>query len=76
MKTFGVTSNVLAGLVVSIYLLGFAIGPLVVAPMSEMYGRFMVYNVWNVSAPSGTSIVYLLRHRDHLLPINSRNLKR
>lgn len=51
MKTFDVTSNILAGLVVSIYILGFAIGPLIIAPMSEMYGRFMVYNVCNVSEP-------------------------
>lgn len=48
MATFGVTSKVLAGLVVSIYILGFAIGPLIIAPMSELYGRFMVYNVCNV----------------------------
>ncbi|KAL5379049.1 hypothetical protein DPSP01_008684 [Paraphaeosphaeria sporulosa] len=48
MATFGVKSNILAGLVVSIYILGFAIGPLIIAPMSEMYGRFMTYNVCNV----------------------------
>ncbi|KAJ4301187.1 hypothetical protein N0V90_003278 [Kalmusia sp. IMI 367209] len=48
MATFHVTSNILAGLVVSIYILGFAIGPLIIAPMSEQYGRFMVYNVCNV----------------------------
>ncbi|KAF1971369.1 MFS general substrate transporter [Bimuria novae-zelandiae CBS 107.79] len=47
METFGVSSNVLAGLVVSIYILGFAIGPLIIAPMSEMYGRLIVYNVCN-----------------------------
>jgi MFS family permease len=54
METFGVKSNILAGLVVSIYILGFAIGPLIIAPMSEMYGRFTTYNVCNVSKPSGT----------------------
>lgn len=48
METFGVTSNILAGLVVSIYILGFAIGPLIIAPMSEMFGRFAAYNVCNV----------------------------
>ncbi|KAL5444090.1 hypothetical protein PMIN07_010435 [Paraphaeosphaeria minitans] len=48
MATFGVESNILAALVVSIYLLGFAIGPLIIAPLSEMYGRFMIYNVCNV----------------------------
>lgn len=48
MATFGTQSNILAGLVVSIYILGFAIGPLIIAPMSEMYGRFMTYNICNV----------------------------
>lgn len=48
MKSFHETSNLIAGLVVSIYILGFAIGPLVIAPMSELYGRFIVYNVCNV----------------------------
>ena len=47
MATFGVTSNILSALVVSIYLLGFALGPLIIAPASEMYGRFMIYNVCN-----------------------------
>ena len=47
MASFGVTSNILAGLVVSIYILGFAIGPLFIAPMSEMYGRFTTYNICN-----------------------------
>ena len=48
MKTFGATSNITAALVVSIYILGFAIGPLIVAPMSELVGRYQVYNVCNV----------------------------
>ena len=29
-------------------ILGFAFGPLVLAPLSEMYGRVIVYNVCNV----------------------------
>lgn len=32
----------------SVYLLGFAFGPLVVAPLSELYGRAIVYYVYNV----------------------------
>jgi multidrug resistance protein len=35
-------------LVVSIYILGFAIGPLIISPTSEIYGRFPVYVVCNV----------------------------
>jgi hypothetical protein len=45
LATFHESSNVIAGLVVSIYILGFAIGPLIIAPMSELYGRYIVYNV-------------------------------
>lgn len=52
-------SNILAGLVVSIYILGFAIGPLIIAPMSEMYGRFITYNVCNVSEPPVHVFVFL-----------------
>jgi hypothetical protein len=48
MATFGESSNVIAALVVSIYILGFALGPLIIAPASELYGRFVVYNVCNV----------------------------
>lgn len=39
----------LASFVVSVYILGFAFGPMVVAPMSELYGRRPVYHVCNIS---------------------------
>ncbi|KAH7132479.1 major facilitator superfamily domain-containing protein [Dendryphion nanum] len=48
MRAFGTTSNVLASFVVSIYILGFAIGPLIIAPMSELYGRIWIFHVCNV----------------------------
>ncbi|KAK9390133.1 hypothetical protein V1515DRAFT_577712 [Lipomyces mesembrius] len=44
-KAFNSTNSTLASFFVSIYILGFAIGPLVVAPLSEMYGRSIVYKV-------------------------------
>ena len=31
----------------SVYLLGYTFGPLVIAPLSEIYGRAIVYNVCN-----------------------------
>jgi len=34
--------------VVSVYILGYAAGPLIVAPCSEIYGRLPVYHVTNV----------------------------
>jgi multidrug resistance protein len=48
MADFGVHSDVLASFVVSIYVLGFAIGPLIIAPLSELYGRQIPYNCANV----------------------------
>ncbi|KAI0426234.1 major facilitator superfamily domain-containing protein [Xylaria sp. FL1042] len=38
----------LATFVVSVFVLGFAFGPLVIAPLSELYGRTIVYNGCNV----------------------------
>jgi MFS family permease len=45
---FHSTSITLASFVVSIYVLGYCIGPLFVAPLPEMYGRAPVYHVSNV----------------------------
>lgn len=33
---------------VSIYLIGYSFGPLVFAPLSELYGRLIIYHVTNV----------------------------
>ncbi|KAF9872388.1 polyamine transporter 3 [Colletotrichum karsti] len=44
---FNTNSPMVATFVVSIYFLGFAFGPLVVAPLSEIYGRVYVYHVGN-----------------------------
>lgn len=38
-RDFGITSSVLAAFTVSIYLVGFGIGPLVISPLSEVYVR-------------------------------------
>jgi MFS family permease len=45
MTEFGVTSRPLATLGLTTYLLGLAAGSVVVAPMSELYGRRVVYLV-------------------------------
>lgn len=42
-----ITNMTLATLAVSIYLLGFALGPLVISSLSEMYGRLIVYHICN-----------------------------
>ncbi|KEF57997.1 uncharacterized protein A1O9_05920 [Exophiala aquamarina CBS 119918] len=48
MRDFHTTSSILGSFITSIYLLGYAFGPLVLAPVSELYGRSIVYNVCNV----------------------------
>jgi multidrug resistance protein len=48
LHTFNETSNNIATFVVSVYILGFAIGPLIIAPLSELYGRIKLYNVCNL----------------------------
>ncbi|KAH8819879.1 MFS transporter [Xylogone sp. PMI_703] len=44
LSEFNTTSNILASLVVSIYILGYVVGPLILAPLSEMYGRLYIYH--------------------------------
>src|SRR4051812_21653332 len=48
MKEFQSRSEYLAAFVVSVYVLGFAAGPLLFAPLSEIYGRLVIYHVCNV----------------------------
>lgn len=48
MAEFQSTSLELAAFVVSVYVLGFATGPLVMAPLSELYGRLLVYHFSNL----------------------------
>ncbi len=48
MKEFRSTSSELASFCVSVYVLGYATGPMVFAPLSEMYGRPIIYNVANI----------------------------
>ena len=47
MATFHSTNATLGAFVTSVYILGYAFGPLVIAPLSELYGRVIVYNVCN-----------------------------
>ncbi|KAF8858583.1 fluconazole resistance protein [Acephala macrosclerotiorum] len=48
MAEFKSTNTELGAFVVSIYVLGFAVGPLLIAPLSEMYGRLILYHTCNV----------------------------
>lgn len=48
LQEFGVTNTSLASFVVSIYILGFCVGPLFLAPFSELYGRMPIIHLSNV----------------------------
>lgn len=48
MREFDSTNEELASFVVSVYVLGYACGPIIIAPLSEIYGRLWMYNVCNV----------------------------
>jgi multidrug resistance protein len=48
MKAFHSNSVTMATFIVSVYLLGFTLGPLFLAPLSEIYGRYWVYNINNI----------------------------
>ncbi|KAI1761168.1 bicyclomycin resistance protein [Hypoxylon sp. FL1150] len=45
---FHSTSLEIAAFVVSVYVLGFAAGPMLFAPLSEIYGRLILYHLANV----------------------------
>ncbi|KAL9603171.1 MAG: hypothetical protein Q9219_001374 [cf. Caloplaca sp. 3 TL-2023] len=45
MVEFNSTSTLLAGFVLSIYVLGLAVGPLILVPASKLYGRVVIYHL-------------------------------
>lgn len=47
MAAFHSKNETIGAFVTSVYILGYAFGPLVIAPLSELYGRAMVYSVCN-----------------------------
>ena len=47
LRDFNETSITLGSFIVSIYILGYALGPLFIAPMSELYGRLPIYHACN-----------------------------
>ena len=48
LRDFHSTDLTLGSFIVSIYILGYAVGPLFIAPMSEIYGRLPIYHVCNI----------------------------
>lgn len=47
-EEFRITSSTIVSLTVSIYHAGFAIGPMFIAPLSELYGRLVIYHACSV----------------------------
>lgn len=45
---FHVINSTIAAFTITIYVLGFAIGPLLLAPLSELYGRLVIYHICGV----------------------------
>lgn len=44
LRDFQSTNSQLGSFVVSVYILGYAFGPLIIAPLSELYGRLIIYH--------------------------------
>lgn len=70
MKEFNSTNESLGSFAVSVYLLGYAFGPLIIAPLSELYGRWPVYQVnttlfilFTAGCAKSTSLAMLISFR-------------
>lgn len=48
-EDFQISSPTIVSLTVSIYLAGLAIGPMLIAPLSELYGRLVVYHTCSIT---------------------------
>ena len=67
MEDFDTTSTTFPTFVVSIFVLGFACGPLLLAPLSEIYGRVVIYNISNVLFVGFTILCAVSRNEAMLL---------
>ncbi|KAI1339595.1 major facilitator superfamily domain-containing protein [Xylariaceae sp. FL0016] len=67
MADFNTSSETFATFVVSIYILGFACGPLLLAPLSELYGRVVIYHSTNVLFLSFTILCAFSQNQSMLL---------
>ncbi|CAI7660119.1 unnamed protein product [Penicillium viridicatum] len=45
---FHIANSTIEAMTVSIYVLGFAVGPLILAPLSEVHGRLVIYHICNI----------------------------
>ncbi|KAI8632690.1 major facilitator superfamily domain-containing protein [Xylariaceae sp. FL1651] len=61
-REFDIKSGVLSSLVLSIYILGWMFGPLILGPASEIYGRLIVYTLTSISYVAFTVACALSPH--------------
>ncbi|KAF4980541.1 hypothetical protein FZEAL_3476 [Fusarium zealandicum] len=67
MREFNSSNENMATFVVSVYVLGFAFGPLAAAPLSEIYGRAIVFNTANVAFILATVATALSQNMEMLI---------
>ena len=67
MREFKDDNENIATFVVSVYVLGFAFGPLLAAPLSEIYGRAPVFNIANILFIIATIITALSQNMPMLI---------
>jgi MFS family permease len=48
LASFGSTSETVAAFLMAIFVTGYAAGPLIWAPLSELYGRLLITNITNI----------------------------
>lgn len=70
LRDFGSDNETIGSFIVSIYILGYALGPLVLSPLSEVYGRLPLYHInnalftfWNLGAALSPNIGAVLAFR-------------
>jgi multidrug resistance protein len=70
MRDLGTADATIGSFVVSIYVLGYGLGPLLLAPLSEIYGRLPVYHansvlfaIWNLASALSPNVGALLAFR-------------
>ncbi|KAF1976987.1 MFS general substrate transporter [Bimuria novae-zelandiae CBS 107.79] len=70
MATFNSTNDMIEQFMVSVYVLGFAFGPMIIAPLSEMYGRLPLYHscnglfiIFSIAAAVSTSMTQFVTFR-------------
>ncbi|GKT97052.1 cycloheximide resistance protein [Colletotrichum tofieldiae] len=70
MQHFGTTNETLGALMTTIYLLGYAFGPVIIAPLSELYGRAIVFQsctlmftIFNIACAVANSFGSLVVYR-------------